>query len=278
MLPVVIGVVGVFGVLIGSFLNVVIWRVPRGESLVPNSRCPRCEAPIRPWQNIPVVSWLALGGRCASCHERISARYPLVELATAAAFALTAWWWGVSFWQGAGEGFAPQLSAWLALIAYLWFVAAGIALTLIDLEHRRLPDRIVLPSLFVVVALLAAAALLLRDWAALGSTLGGAAALFLLYLVIAIVYPSGIGGGDVKLAPLVGAALGFVGWGALVIGAFAGFLVGAVVGLVLIALKRATRKTGVPFGPSMLAGAVVGVLWGESLLHAYALAVGMVRA
>ncbi len=270
LLPWLIAASGVFGLLIGSFLNVVVWRVPRGESLLPDSRCPQCDAPVRAWQNVPVVSWLVLRGRCASCRERISARYPLIELCTAAAFALITWWWAATADAPAADWTTQESIAWwLALVAYLWLAAAGIALTLIDLAHQRLPDAVVLPSLIVVVVLLSSAAVLAGDWGRLASTLAAAAGLFAVYFAIALVYPRGIGGGDVKLAPLVGSALGFIGWGAVAVGAFAGFLLGAVFGLTLIAMRRATRKTGVPFGPFMLAGAWIGIAWGEDLMSVY---------
>lgn len=271
LLPLVTGGAALLGLLIGSFLNVVVWRVPRGESLLPASHCPRCEAPIRALQNVPVLSWLALRGRCAGCSARISARYPLVELGTALAFGLVTWWWGGSALRpipGPIPG-PPVLAWWLALAGLLWFAASAIALTLIDLDHQRLPDAIVLPSLGVVTALLAASAIVSGQIPVLISVLGGAAALFALYLLIALVYPAGIGGGDVKLAPLVGAVLGLVGWDAVVVGAFSGFLFGAVIGLALIALRRGTRKTGIPFGPCMLAGAWIGLLLGPSLMGAY---------
>lgn len=267
LLPWLVAGAALFGLLIGSFLNVVVWRVPRGESLLPDSHCPQCGAAIRPWQNVPVLSWIALRGRCARCRGRISARYPLVELGTALAFALVAWWAVSEFGWPAGE--MNTAAWWLTLVAYLAFAGVSISLALIDLDHQRLPDVIVLPSLAVITALLALAATLDADWPRLISALGGAAALFVLYLVIALVYPRGIGGGDVKLAPLLGAAVGFIGWSALVVGAFAGFALGAVVGLALIAARRATRKTALPFGPFMLIGAWIGIGWGETIAGAY---------
>lgn len=274
LLPWFLAGCGALGLLIGSFLNVVVWRVPRGESLMPSSRCPECGAAIRAWQNVPVISWLALRGRCASCRARISARYPLVELGTGIAFALVAWWFVSAFGWPAGQQLAP-LAWWPALGAYLWFAGASIALALIDLDHQRLPDAIVLPSVGVVALLLSAAATLAGEWERLMGTLGAAAALFALYFIIALVYPRGIGGGDVKLAPLIGATLGFVGWGAVAVGAFAGFLLGAVFGLALIAARRATRKTGIPFGPFMLAGAWLGAVWGEPVMARYLEWVGL---
>lgn len=269
---------GVFGLLIGSFLNVVIWRVPRGESLLPDSRCPGCGAAIRPWQNVPVISWLVLRGKCAHCKAPISVRYPLIELATAVAFGLTTWWYLGSAAAGALSGAtAPALAvaAWLTLAAYLWFAAASIALTAIDLELQRLPDAIVLPSLAVVLLLLAGAAGLAGEWGRLVTILVAAAALFAFYFLIVLVYPQGMGGGDVKLAPLIGAVTGSVGWAAVAVGAFAGFLIGAAIGLTLMAAGRVKRKQGVPFGPSMLLGAWVGLVWGPVLMEAYLALVGL---
>lgn len=265
---------GIFGLLIGSFLNVVIWRVPRGESLMPASHCPHCDAAIRPWQNVPVISWIALGGRCANCREKISMRYPLVELGTGVVFALVALWFILVFDLPSGDALALA-SWWLALAGFLWFAAAGIALAAIDIELQRLPNAIVLPSLVVVSMLLVASAACAGEWGHIAQILGGGAALFVVYLLIVIVYPKGMGGGDVKLAPLVGVALAFVGWDGLIVGAFAGFLIGAVWGLALIALRRANRKAAVPFGPFMLLGAWIGILAGPAVARSYLGAVGL---
>lgn len=260
---------GVLGLLIGSFLNVVVWRVPRGESVVPASHCPKCDAPIRAYQNVPVVSWLALRGRCASCRDPISARYPLVELSTGIAFALVAYWLTT-------EPLTASGLAWLlAIAAYLWFAAASVALTLIDIDHHRLPDAIVLPSLAVVSILLTAASLLQGDIGQLISTLGGGTAMFVVYFAIVLIYPAGMGLGDVKLAPLTGVMLGFVGWPAVAIGGFAAFLLGAAWGIALMMRRSATRKTPIPFGPFMLAGAWLGVAWGEPLWRGYLQLTGM---
>src|SRR5690554_5688882 len=121
---------GVFGLLIGSFLNVVIWRVPRGESLLPNSACPKCAQPIRPWQNVPVLSWLFLRGKCANCNAPISVRYPLIELITAVVLGLVTWWFLTSSNGSAllgAQGPSLAATAWCAFAAYLWFAAASIA-------------------------------------------------------------------------------------------------------------------------------------------------------
>jgi leader peptidase (prepilin peptidase)/N-methyltransferase len=233
--------VALLGLAIGSFLNVVIHRVPRNVSLVrPASRCPHCGAGIRARHNVPVLGWLLLSGRCADCRAPISARYPLVEAGTAVLFVLVAWRFG---WSA-------------ALPAYLYLTAVGIALALIDLDTHRLPNRIVLPSYLVGGVLLAAAS---RDWATAGRAVAGLAGLFALYFVIAWVRPNGMGFGDVKLAGLLGLYLGWLGWSSLLVGAFAGFAIGALVGLVLLVAGRAGRRTEVAFGPFMLAGVLLAL-------------------
>ncbi|MFC5336912.1 prepilin peptidase [Leucobacter denitrificans] len=259
---------GVLGLAIGSFLNVVIWRVPRGESLLAGSHCQSCDAPVRPWHNIPVVSYIALRGRCAHCGVAIGIRYPLIELGTAAAFVLITWWYCVEFaWpNAAGNQF---ISGLFALVAFLWFGAASIALTTIDAKHQRLPNAVVLPSAAVVLLLLSVSSLLVGDWSRLGVTLGASAALFALYFGIALVYPRGIGGGDVKLAPLVGGVLGYLGWSAVGVGAFSGFLFAALVGVVLMFGRRARWRSAIAYGPWMLIGAWVGLVWGDALMNIY---------
>ena len=245
---------GLLGLLVGSFLNVVVWRVPRGESIVsPPSACPRCGARIRARDNVPVVSWLALRGRCRSCHRPISARYPLVELCTGLAFAGVAWWTGLS----------------AALPAFLYLAAVSVALALIDLDTKRLPDPIVLPSYPVGVVLLGIATAVNGDWSAMIRAAIAAFALFAFYFVLMVVREGGMGFGDVKLAGVLGLYLGWVGWSALVVGAFAAFLVGGVVSIGLLMAGGATRKSTVPFGPFMLVGAWLGFVLGEPVASAY---------
>jgi leader peptidase (prepilin peptidase)/N-methyltransferase len=247
-------VVGVLGLLIGSFLNVVVWRVPRGESIVsPPSACPHCGHRLSWWENVPVVSFAVLRGRCRSCRASISLRYPLVELSTAAVFLLVFWRFGVA----------------ADLPAFLYLGASAVALALIDLEHRRLPDSIVLPAYPVLVVLLSVAALATGEWDALLRAAIGGAALFAFYFAIAFAYPSGMGFGDVKLAGVLGLALGWAGWGALVVGAFSAFLVGAVVGVAVAAVRRTGRKTAIPFGPFMILGAALGIAFGTTIADAY---------
>jgi leader peptidase (prepilin peptidase)/N-methyltransferase len=245
---------GLFGLAIGSFLNVVIWRVPRGESLVhPASHCPTCDAPIAPRDNIPVVSWLILRGNCRSCHARISARYPLVELATGVLFVAL----GIRF------GFHADLPA------YLYIGAVGIALAMIDIDLLRLPDALTLPSYPVGLALLGIAALVDDLPGAYLRALIGMSALALFYGIVWFIYPAGMGFGDVKLAGVVGLYLAWLGWGQLFVGAFAAFLVGAVVSVTIVAIRGGGRKTRVPFGPFMLLGLLIGIFAGHPLAHAY---------
>lgn len=265
---------GAFGAIIGSFVNVVIWRVPRGQSLLLPSRCVRCETRLRPLWNVPVVSWLVLRGRCGSCGTPVSARYLFIELATAAAFALVAWWY-LAMNGGLPTSPLSTLAWWAGLVAFLWFAAAAIALAAIDFRYFRLPDVIVLPSVVAVTGLLALAAALTGDWSRLGSTLLGALAAFALYLIIVLVYPAGLGFGDVKLAPVIGAATGYVGFPALLWGVFAGFVLGAAVGIGLLISRRSTRRRAIPFGPWMLLGAWVGIVAGDAIMRGYLSVVGL---
>lgn len=258
VVPVLV-VVAVLGLVIGSFVNVVVWRVPRGLSIVsPPSACPRCNRPIRAWENIPVFSWLALRGRCRGCRQPISLRYPAVELGTSVLFVLLAIRTGIS----------------LSTPPYLYLAAIGVALALIDLDVRRLPNSIVLPAYPVGVALLAVASWGRGDWPALIRAGIGAGVLFALYFAMmagsaVLIGSTGMGFGDVKLAGVLGLFLAWLGWGELVVGAFSGFLLGGIFSIGLLASGRANRKTGVPFGPWMLSGALVGVAWGGSLWASY---------
>ncbi|BCJ52038.1 prepilin peptidase [Actinoplanes sp. NBRC 14428] len=243
MSQLLLGIAGLLGLAVGSFLNVVIHRVPRGESLVrPGSHCPRCGTEVRHRHNVPVLGWLLLRGRCADCKAPISARYPLVEAGTGALFVAVAAKFGWS-WE---------------LPAYLYLAAIAIALAAIDLDVLRLPDRIVLPSYAVALALLTPATVAGQKWDAALRGFLAAGALYAFYYLLALV-PGGMGGGDVKLAPLLGFYLGWLNWSSVTVGAFAAFLIGGAVAFGLMLLRRAGRGSRIPFGPAMLAGALLAV-------------------
>jgi leader peptidase (prepilin peptidase)/N-methyltransferase len=239
-------VAGVVGAVIGSFLNVVIHRLPRRESLVhPRSRCPSCGTQIAEYDNVPVISWLVLRGRCRHCGERISARYPAVELITALVFAAVV----------LVRGFDDDL------LLELPFVAALIALAGIDYDHKLLPNRIVYP-----LAVWGVIATLLVDQDDLVEHLIAGAGAFLFLFAAVLAYPRGMGMGDVKLAGAMGLYLGVSVIPAMLIA----FLTGSVVGLAIIAREGAVaRKKAVPFGIFLAIGGVAGVLAGPELIDLY---------
>jgi leader peptidase (prepilin peptidase)/N-methyltransferase len=242
-----IALAAVGGLLVGSFLNVVVYRLPRGESLThPRSRCPSCATQLRAVDNIPVVSWLALRGRCHHCGAPVSARYPLVELATAALYAAVV---------------ATQDDA-ARIVLGLLLVTALVPITLIDVDHRIIPNRITGPA--AIAALIAIAALdtdfLLE--AVIGAIGGGG-----FFLIAALLYPRGMGMGDVKLAGVLGLYLGRAVAPAILIALIAGVAVGAAI----IVRKGAVegRKTAVPFGPFLALGGMVAYFVGNELVDAY---------
>lgn len=269
-----IALAGGFGLLIGSFLNVVIFRVPAGRSIVsPPSACGACGARVRPFDNIPVLSWLLLRGRCRDCAAPISARYPFVELLTGVVFAAVV----VRFapWEALLAPTGELVAALAETLAFLVLAAIGVALAWIDLDTQRLPDAIVLPAYPAVAALLAVAAAAGGDWGALLRALAGGAILFVAYFLIAFAYPAGMGLGDVKLAGVLGIALGWLGWGELAVGGFGPFLLGGAFAAVLAALRRVGRGSGIPFGPWMLAGTALAVFAGDPIWQAYLRLVGL---
>jgi leader peptidase (prepilin peptidase) / N-methyltransferase len=235
------------GAVTGSFLSVVAHRVPRGESIVgPRSRCGSCGVQIAAYDNIPILSWLLLRGRCRHCGERISARYPLVEIATGLLFALTV----LVLHDEPGQ-----------LVLGLVFVATLAAITLTDLELRLIPNKILLVSAVAGVALAAG-----LDPSSLPERAIATAAAGGLLFAIAFAYPRGMGMGDVKLAAVMGLYLGRSVAPALLIG----FAAGALFGLAMIAQHgAAARKQAVPFGPFLALGGVIGLLAGDQIVNWY---------
>ena len=252
----------VLGAILGSFANVVIARVPEGRSVVtPRSACPCCNTPITPRDNVPIVSWLILRGRCRHCREPISVRYPIVEAATGALFAATGGW-ALATDQ---LGLLPLLLVWCVV---------GVALTVIDLDHHRLPNPITMPMLLVTPLGLTLAALIdgvpdssTSGWA--GAGIGALIWLGVIGVLWAITGGRGMGLGDVKLAPSLGATLGWLGVGSAAIGLLAAFVIGALVAVVLLVARRVGRRSAVPFGPFLFVGAALAVIAGEPLAEAY---------
>ena len=234
------------GAAVGSFLNVAAYRIPRGESIIrPRSRCPECGKQIAAYDNVPLVSWAVLRGRCRNCRTRISTRYPLIEALTAGLFAVVAL---------RADG-AAELWPGLALVTMLVLVAA------IDIEHRIVPNRVLGPAAVVGIALWASPT---RDASRRCLAAGAGAGLFL--LVFALAYPAGMGMGDVKLAAVMGLYLGRSVAPAL----FTAFAVGAAAGLAVMAVRGASaRKHAIPFAPYLALGGVVGQLFGASIVHWY---------
>jgi leader peptidase (prepilin peptidase)/N-methyltransferase len=237
-----------FGVTIGSFLNVVIWRLPRGESLShPGSHCPHCQAPIKPYDNVPVLGWLLLRGRCRTCQAAISPRYPLVEAATGGLYVLVV---AVAWDDGA------RIALGLLLVTLL------VPVTLIDLDVQRIPDALTLPFAVAAVAVLAAFA----PGDLPENLLAGASAFAFFYLA-AVARPGGMGFGDVKLAGVLGLYLGR----AVAPGIFVALIAGVVIGATIMARVgvREGRRKKVPFGPFLALGGLVGFLAGDELVDAY---------
>jgi leader peptidase (prepilin peptidase)/N-methyltransferase len=235
------------GLLIGSFLNVVAWRLPRRESLAtPGSRCPSCGTPIKPYDNIPVVSWLLLCGRCRSCGAPISPRYPLVEAATAILYVAV----------------VVGRDGTLDIVLGLLLVTALVPITLIDLDLRLIPNAITLPA---SIAAVVGAAIIDIGFVPEQLISGAAAGGF--FLLAALLYPRGMGMGDVKLAGMLGLYLGR----AVAPGVFIALICGVLVGAIVIARKGAAegRKTAVPFGPFLALGGIIALFAGDALVDAY---------
>jgi leader peptidase (prepilin peptidase)/N-methyltransferase len=237
----------VLGAILGSFNNVLIHRLPRGESVVwPGSRCPKCGHPLGWWENIPLLSFALLRGRCSSSDAPLSWRDPLEEALTALGV-LHAYLRPGLTWEGAA-------SAALAVLL--------VPVIFIDLEHRIIPDRITLPGILLGLALSGSRAGLPGVGQAALAGLGAGA----FFLAVAVLSKGGMGGGDVKLAAMLGA---FTDPARVLVGVFLGILAGGVVGLALLATGRKRRKDAIPFGPFLAVGGFAGAEWGRELLSAY---------
>jgi leader peptidase (prepilin peptidase)/N-methyltransferase len=247
-------IVFIFGALVGSFLNVCIYRIPRGLSIVyPSSMCPSCNTAIRPWDNIPLVSCILLGGKCRHCRTRISWRYPLVELLNALLYTGVLWRFG---------------PGWHTPVFFI-FCSALVVITFIDIDFQIIPDQITLTG--IPVGLIAGSLILpdpfLRDMSlgfnasAIGMLAGGG-----LFYAVAVISRGGMGGGDIKMMAMVGACMG---WKAILLTTFLGSLSGSVVGIFLMLFKGRGRKAKVPFGPFLAFGAMITLFYGQEILVMY---------
>jgi leader peptidase (prepilin peptidase)/N-methyltransferase len=242
---------GIFGLVVGSFLNVCICRLPKDESVVsPPSHCPRCSYQIRWYDNIPLVSYLVLRGKCRGCGTHISLQYPLVELLNAALSLFL-------FLR-----FGPTL----AFVALFLFCSALVVITFIDIEHQIIPDEISLPG--IVIGFILSFFLKGHSWlnSLLGILLGGGSLLLVAYAYQRVTGKDGMGGGDIKLLAMMGA---FLGWKAVPFIIFASSLVGSVIGISLMLFQKKDAKLAIPFGPYLAFAAVLYIFYGRPLIRWY---------
>jgi leader peptidase (prepilin peptidase)/N-methyltransferase len=239
-------IIFVLGSIVGSFCNVVIYRLPQEKSIVtPGSQCRSCGNSIRPWDNLPLLSYFLLKGRCRSCREPISVRYPVVEFISGMLF----------MWLYFKFGFSMSFAVYALMVSALLVVA------LIDFDHKIIPNTITLPGIAVGLGLSVWALPITPLASLLGLLIGGT-----LFYLIALVSKGGMGGGDIKLIAMIGA---FLGWQGALFTIFSGALVGSLVGMMLMLLGRKGRKDKVPFGPFLSCGAILFILSGDDLIQWY---------
>ena len=246
-----ISIILILGLIIGSFSNVCIFRIPKNESIVfPASHCPNCHTPIKAIDNVPILSFLLLKGKCRKCGEKISIRYPVVEFLTGAIYLLIFLIYGRSY----------------QTLIYALLSSALIIISFIDLDVQIIPDEISLPGIVIGLAL----SFIVPYISYLNSLLGiiaGGGIIFLIALAgLAIFKKEAMGGGDVKLSAMIGA---FIGWKYIIVSLFIGFFIGAIAGILLILLKIRNRDDLVPFGPFIVLGSFITLLWGENILSWY---------
>ncbi len=252
--PLAAVLLGIFGLLVGSFANVVIYRVPEGRSIVkPPSGCPWCGSHVRPLDNIPVISWLLLRGHCRTCQKPISPRYPLIEGLVGLIFAAIGLRFGIS-WTGVAEA---------ALAGGL------VALAFIDLDHMLLPKKVVYSTLTIVAVVLLAGTVAGGQWHRLLVAVITAVVAWAVFFAINFVSPNALGFGDVRLALLIGFGLGWLGGAYALLGFLIASVLGSIVGIALIAMGKAGRRTKIPFGTFLAAGAVLSALAGGPVVNWY---------
>ena len=247
-------IIAVFGLIIGSFLNVCIYRIPRNMSVImPSSRCPACNKPIKAWDNIPVLSYILLGGKCRYCKKEISLKYPLVEALNAFLYIALLWRYGAEWY----------------FFLYCALISALIVITFIDLDFQIIPDMITLPGIvigFIAGPLLMPDPFMRYSRLSFLSSLVGFLAGGGLYYAIAILSKGGMGGGDIKMMAMVGALMG---WKSVILTTFLGSLTGAIVGIFLMIFKGKGRKTKIPFGPFLALGVLITLFFGQEIFQWY---------
>ena len=251
----------IFGSLIGSFLNVCIYRVPEGRSIVtPSSRCSSCGTPVRFYDNIPILSYFILGGKCRDCKTKLSFQYPFVEFLNAALYVLALYLFG--------------LSSISVLAVYLVFISTLIVIFFIDLEHQIIPNSITLPGIPIAILL---GSFVLPDpfnhsemlgitSSIIGFIAGGGSFYLIAVIGKAILKKDAMGGGDIKMMAMVG---GLLGWKAIILTTFVGSLFGSIIGVALITIKGREWGSKIPFGPYLALGALVSLFWGNDILRWY---------
>ena len=248
---IVVSLVFILGMIIGSFLTVCVYRIPKGHSIVtPRSKCPQCEAQIHWYDNIPLVSFLWLRGRCRNCHTSIWLRYPIMELVNGLGYLLMVWRFGIT---------------WPTVI-YAGLFSVFLVVTWIDWDHKIIPDVITLPG--IVIGFVCASLLLPTGWmnSLIGILVGGGVLLMLAWVSPYLFGKEGIGGGDIKFLAMVGA---FLGWQQALLTLMVGSVVGAFVGVGLLAVKILQKNQYIPFGPYLALGALIAVLWGPEIWQWY---------
>lgn len=248
-------IAAIYGAVIGSFLTVVIGRVPAKESIVhPRSRCGVCGTQLGAADLVPVLSWCVRRGRCAHCGAKVSARYPLIEVLTALVFALITWRYGLD-----GRGIV------------LCVIAAGlVALSAIDFETFKLPNAIVYPLSGMGAAGILLVSLVQSEYRGdLLQAILGATCVFTVFFLLHLISPRSLGFGDVRLSALLGGSTAWISWGTTFVSLFAAFAFGAVIGTVMMLVGRGGRKTALPFGPMLAAGWLFGLLYGPQIADAY---------
>jgi len=244
-------IIFILGLIVGSFSNVCVYRIPKNESIIfPASHCPKCSSPIKPVDNIPLLSYILLKGRCRNCGNKISTQYPIVEFLTGLIYLIICLIYGLS----------------IQSLIYIILSSALIIIAFIDLNEQIVPDVISLPGIVIGFIISFFVPYISFINSALGVLVGGGIILIIALGGSAIFKKEAMGGGDVKLAAMIGA---FLGWRYIIISLFLGFFLGALTGIILIMAKIKSREDVVPFGPFIVLGSFITLLWGEQIISWY---------